>query len=63
MKFDGDLQPARAAYAGRHRKTPAYVRAASQIRMPHLTLPPLSAIRRRPRVQPASHIGGTPMYL
>jgi hypothetical protein len=63
MRFDGDLQPARAPYAGRHCKIPAYVRAASQLRVPRLTLPAISAIRKRPRIQPASHIGDTPLYL
>ena len=48
MNFDSDLQLARTPYAGRHRKTPAYVRAASQLRLPHLTLPPLLPGRKRP---------------
>jgi hypothetical protein len=53
MNFDSDLSGTRAPYAARHRKTPAYVRAASQLRLPHLTLPPLLASRKRPLAEPA----------
>ncbi len=53
MNFDSDLQLARAPYAGRHRKTPAYLRAASQLRLPHLTLPPLLSSRKRGLAEPA----------
>jgi hypothetical protein len=48
MRFDSDLVHMRAPYAGRHRKPPAYLRAASRFRLPHLTLLPLSAARPRP---------------
>lgn len=47
MNFDSDLSSARAPYAGRHRKTPAYLRAASNLRLPHLTRPPLPATARK----------------
>ena len=63
MRFDSDLSSARAPYAGRHRKTPAYLRAASNLRLPHLALPHLAlphlalpalpAIRKRPLPEPA----------
>jgi hypothetical protein len=53
MRFDSDLATARAPYAGRHRKTPAYLRAASNLRLPHLALPSLPAIRKRPLPEPA----------
>lgn len=53
MNFDSDFQSARAPYAGRHRKTPAYLRAAGHLRLPHLrlphlTLPPPLSGRKRP---------------
>ncbi|HET7016090.1 MAG TPA: hypothetical protein VFI65_19370 [Streptosporangiaceae bacterium] len=48
MNFDSDFQSARVPYAGRHRKTPAYMRAASHLRLPHLNLPPLLASRKSP---------------
>jgi hypothetical protein len=47
MNFDSDIQSARAPYAGRHRKTPAYMRAAGHLRLPHVALPPLPSSRRR----------------
>jgi hypothetical protein len=53
MRFDSDLQSTRAPYAGRHRKTPAYLRAASSLRLPHLARPALTALRKRPRPEPA----------
>jgi hypothetical protein len=68
MRFDSDLASARAPYAGRHRRTPAYLRAASHLRLPHLALPhparphlprphlprpPPPAIRKRPLPEPA----------
>ena len=58
MRFDSDLGSTRAPYAGRHRKIPGYMRAVSHFRLPHLALPhparpPLPAIRKRPRPEPA----------
>jgi hypothetical protein len=63
MRFDSDLASTRAPYAGRHRKTPAYLRAAGNLRLPHLAFahparphlprPPLPAIRKRPLPEPA----------
>lgn len=52
MRFDSDLQSTRAPYAGRHRKAPAYMRAASRLNLPHLALPSLAAIRKRPLPEP-----------
>jgi hypothetical protein len=53
MRFDSDLASTRAPYAGRHRKTPAYIRAASHLHLPQVALPSLAVIRRRPRPEPA----------
>jgi len=53
MNFDSDFQSARAPYAGRHRKTPAYMRAARHLRLPHVSLPPLLSGRGRPLPEPA----------
>ena len=50
MRFDSDLGSTRAPYAGRHRKIPAYMRAASHFRLPHLALPRVPVSRKRHRM-------------